>query len=165
MKPEQAENVAKLVEMVKEVRTCMLITTSRNKENISGRPMSVSKIEDNGTMWFFSKGDSEKIEEVEANPKVAIAITNESHNNYLMINGTANISHDKAKMKELWNPALKAWFPDGIDDPEMILLKITPSEVSYWDSSSSRFVILFNMVKALVTGKEYDEGEHGTITL
>ena len=68
-------------------------------------------------------------------------------------------------MKELWSSILKAWFPLGLNDPDIILIKVTPNEVNYWDSSSSTMVVLFNMLKAIATGKEYEEGEHGKINL
>lgn len=165
MKPEHNQNVEKLIEMVKDVRTCMLITNEKNAENLSGRPMSISKIDDDGAIWFFTKESSYKVDEIEESKKVSIAITNESSNNYLMIHGTATLVNDKIKMAELWSSLLKAWFPLGLDDPDMLLIKVTPSEVNYWDSSSSKMVVLFNMLKAIVTGKEYDEGEHGKIIL
>jgi general stress protein 26 len=82
-----------------------------------------------------------------------------------MIHGSATLSDDKAKMKELWSAILKAWFPLGLEDPEIVLIKVIPNEVNYWDSSSSKMVELFNMLKAIVTGEEYSEGEHGKITL
>jgi general stress protein 26 len=165
MKEEQNQNVEKLIEMVKDVRTCMLITNEINTENLSGRPMSISKIDDDGAMWFFTKSSSYKVDEIEESKKVSIAITNESSNNYLMIHGSATLVNDKTKMKELWSSILKAWFPLGLDDPDMTLIKVRPSEVNYWDSSSSKMVVLFNMLKAIVTGKEYQEGEHGKISL
>lgn len=165
MKEAQNKNVEKLIEMVKDVRVCMLITNEKNAENLSGRPMSISKIEDDGSMWFFTKESSYKVDEIEDSRKVSIAITNESSNNYLMIHGSATLVNDKSKMAELWSPVLKAWFTRGLDDPDMILIKVAPSEVNYWDSSSSKMVILFNMLKAIVTGKEYEEGEHGKISL
>ena len=165
MKEEINKNVEKLIEMVKGVRVCMLITNERNAENLSGRPMSISKIDDDGTIWFFTKSSSYKVEEIEESKKVSIAITNESSNNYLMIHATAKLVNDKTKMKELWSSILKAWFPLGLDDPDMTLIKVTPNEVNYWDSSSSKMVVLFNMLKAIVTGKEYAEGEHGKINL
>jgi general stress protein 26 len=165
MKQEQNQNVEKLIEMVKNVRICMLITNEKNAENVSGRPMSISKVDDNGTMWFFSKASSYKIDEIEEDKKVSIAITNESNNNYLMIHGTATLVNDKTKIKELWNAIMKAWFPLGLDDPDMTLIKVTPNEVNYWDSSSSKMVVLFNTLKAIVTGKEYEQGEHGKIIL
>lgn len=165
MKEEINKNVEKLIEMVKGVRVCMLITNERNAENLSGRPMSISKIDDDGTIWFFTKSSSYKVDEIEESKKVSIAITNESSNNYLMIHATAKLVNDKTKMKELWSSILKAWFPLGLDDPDMTLIKVTPNEVNYWDSSSSKMVVLFNMLKAIVTGKEYAEGEHGKINL
>jgi len=165
MKSENNQNIEKLIEMVKESKVCMLITREKNDENLSGRPMTISKIDDGGNLWFFTAASSYKIDELEENKKVSISITNESNNNYLMINGTGNLVKDKSKMKELWSPILKAWFPLGLEDPDMILIKVTPKEVNYWDSSSSKMVVLFNMIKAIVSGKVYDEGEHGKINL
>ncbi|MBA2613375.1 MAG: pyridoxamine 5'-phosphate oxidase family protein [Bacteroidetes bacterium] len=165
MKKEHDQNVEKLIEMVKGVHACMLITNEKDTENLSGRPMGINKIDDDGTMWFFTKASSYKVEEIEESKKVSIAITNESSNNYLMIHGTATLVNDKTKMKELWSSIMKAWFPLGLDDPDMTLIKVTPNEVNYWDSSSSKMVVLFNMLKAIVTGKEYKEGEHGKINL
>ncbi|MCY7292419.1 MAG: pyridoxamine 5'-phosphate oxidase family protein [Ferruginibacter sp.] len=165
MKQEQDQNIEKFIEMVRDVRVCMLITNEKNAENISGRPMSISKIDDDGTMWFFTKASSYKVDEIEESKKVSIAITDESGNNYLMIHGSAVLVNDKAKMAALWNSILKAWFPLGLDDPDMILIKVTPNEVNYWDGSSSKMVVLFNILKAIVTGKEYAEGEHGKINL
>ena len=165
MKEVKNQHRVKLVEMVKDVRICMLITNEKNADNISGRPMGISKIDEDGTMWFFTKASSYKVDEIEESKKVSIAITNESSNNYLMIHGTATLVNDKTKMKELWSAIMKAWFPLGLDDPDMTLIKVTPNEVNYWDSSSSKMVVLFNMLKAIVTGKEYSEGEHGKIDL
>jgi len=163
MKEEINQNVGKLIEMVKGVHVCMFITHDKNVENLSGRPMGMNKIDDDGTMWFFTKASSEKVDEIEESKKVSIAITNESSNNYLMIHGIAKLVNDKMKMKELWSSIMKAWFPLGLDDPDMTLIKVTPSDVDYWDSSSSKMVVLFHMLKAIVTGKEYEEGEHGKI--
>jgi general stress protein 26 len=165
MKQENNKHVEKLVEMVKDVRICMLITIEKDAENLSGRPMGINKIDDDGTMWFFTKASSYKVEEIETSKKVSIAIANESSQNYLMIHGTATLVNDKSKMKELWSSIMQAWFPLGLDDPDMMLIKVTPNEVNYWDSSSSKMVVLFNMIKAIVTGTEYKEGEHGKINL
>jgi len=164
MKEPINQHVEKLTEMVKGVRTCMLITNEKNANGISGRPMGINKIDEDGTMWFFTKASSYKVDEIEEDKKVSIAITNESSNNYLMIHGTGTLVNDKLKMKELWSSIMKAWFPLGLDDPDMTLIKVTPNEVYYWESSSSKMVVLFNVLKAIVTGKEYAGGEHGSIT-
>lgn len=165
MKTEENQSVDKLVELMKEVSTCMLLTNERFNDNLSGRPMGIAKVEADGTMWFFAKLMSQKVEELEHSDKVSLVVINENKNIYLMIHGKGNISYDKLKMKELWNPLMKTWFPEGLEDPDMVLIKVTPTEALYWESSSSKMVVLFNMVKAIVTGKEYDEGEQGKIKL
>lgn len=165
MKEEQNQNVSKFVELMKEIRVCMLITIEKYTDLLTGRPMSISKIEDDGTLWFFAKITSQKVDEIEQNKQVSLAIVSESENIYLMVNGKATLSYDYDKMKELWNPIMKAWFPFGLNDPDIVLIKVIPAEASYWDSSTSKMVVLLNMVKAIVTGKEYNEGTHGKIKM
>ncbi|MGN6646570.1 MAG: pyridoxamine 5'-phosphate oxidase family protein [Cytophaga sp.] len=165
MKKELNQNVNKLVELVKDVKTCMLITIEKYTDILSGRPMSIADIEKDGTMWFFTKTTSEKIDAIEQNKQISLAIVNENKNIYLMINGRAELSYNYTKMKDLWSPVMKAWFPQGLEDPDMILIKVIPEDVSYWDSSASKMIVLLNMVKALVTGKEYNEGRHGKISI
>jgi general stress protein 26 len=75
------------------------------------------------------------------------------------------VINDRDKIKELWSPILKAWFPKGIDDPDLALVECAVLEAEYWDASSSRMVQLFSMLKAAITGKEYDEGKHATLKL
>jgi len=165
MKTEHNQNIEKFIELAKDSKVCMLITKEKSDDSLSGRPMSISKIDEDGTMWFFTKASSYKVEEIEESKKVSISITNESSNNYLMINGIGTLVNDKIKMKELWSIILKAWFPLGLEDPDMLLIQVKPIEVNYWDSSSNTMVVLFNMLKSIVAGKVYDEGEHGKINL
>jgi general stress protein 26 len=165
MQAPENKGVEKLVEMVKDIRSCMLITNPTKAGALSGRPMGVNMVDEDGTMWFFTKRSSNKADEIKEDSDVSIAIVDDSESKYLMINGYANIVDDKAKMEELWNPILKAWFPEGLDDPDMTLIKVVPQEADYWDSSSSTMVNMFRMVKALVTGQESEGGEYGKINI
>ena len=72
---------------------------------------------------------------------------------------------DRAKIEELWNPILKAWFPEGLDDPSLCLLKVTVEEAEYWDSPNSKLVQIAGFVKALVTGQAAKGGENEKISL
>jgi len=125
--------------MDKNTRICMMITNEKNAENLSERPMNITKIDDDGIMWFFTKASSYKVKEKGERIKVSITIANESSNNYLMIHGSAILVNDKTKMKELWSTILKAWFILGLDDPDMTLFKVRPNEIKYWDSSSAKW--------------------------
>ena len=64
---------------------------------------------------------------------------------------------DRGKMKELWSPLHKAWFPKGLDDPNIELLRIDVDRAEYWDAPSSAVVQLFGFAKAMLTGKRYGE--------
>jgi len=165
MHKETDQPIAKLIEMLKGIHVGMLITREKNAEDLSGRPMGINTIDADGTMWFFTKTSSLKVAELEANPRISIAIMSESSNTYLMIDGLATLVYDKTKTEALWSPMMKVWFPKGISDPDIVLISVVPKEVNYWDGSSSKMVVLFNMLKAVVTGTEYAEGEQGTIKL
>ena len=67
---------------------------------------------------------------------------------------------DRAKMEELWSPALRAWFPDGLDDEDLALLKVDVEQAEYWDPGSSPLVQITGFVEALATGERYDGGEN-----
>ena len=165
MKAPENKGIEKLVEMVKDIRTCMFMTNPETAGNLSGRPMAVNTVDEDGTMWFFTKKSSHKADQIEAESKVSLAIVNDSDGIYLMINGTATLSQDKVKMEELWNPYVKAWFPDGLEDPELMLIKVTPKDANYWDSSSNTMVELYHTLKAIVTGTVSNEGEYGKINI
>ena len=94
-----------------------------------------------------------------------VAYSNPDDSVYLSVSGRAEVVKDRAKIEELWSPVLKAWFPEGLDDPHLCLLKIPVEQAEYWDAPSSKIVQLFGMVKAIATGQEADYGENKKITL
>lgn len=163
MKLENQQGLDKLRELVKEVRICMLCT--KHRDHIDSKPMSTSDIDEDGTIWFFTDEFTEKVEQVEENPQVCLAYSDPSKNSYLSVSGIAGVVHEKGKMEDLWNPMLKAWFPQGLDTPNIALLKINPTHAEFWDSSSSKMVTFFQAIKAGVTGERFDAGEHGTINI
>jgi general stress protein 26 len=67
--------------------------------------------------------------------------------------GTAQVVRDQAKIDELWHDGLKAWFPNGKDDPNISLLKIKMHQAEYWDRAGGRMATLFQQVKAALTGQ------------
>ena len=161
MSNNRQESLAKLKGFLEGIDFTMLTTISNGK--LRSRPMSTQELDENGDLWFFTSDNSHKIEEINADNRINAAYSDPSGNTYVSVFGTAEVVKDRAKMEELWSPILKAWFPKGLDDPTVCLLKINIEEAEYWDSSSSTLVQLAGFVKALVTGKEADGGDHGKI--
>lgn len=145
--------------MIEDVRICMLTTLS-DKDQFSSRPMATAKVEDDGSIWFFTNEYSMKSKEISKENEVTLGYSNPSSNTYLYVNGKAQLVDDQSRKESYFSAPVKAWFPDGIDDPRLILIKVEPTVAEYWDSSSSKMVVAFNMLKAIVTGEQYDEGTH-----
>jgi general stress protein 26 len=160
---DRIKGIDKLNELIKDVKICMMIT--HHEDELKGRPMAVTKPTRDGMLWFFSSSSSEKYFDIEKDERVALSYSDPSDNTYVLVNGIAEVSRNRTKMEELWNPLMKAWFPEGLDDPHLVLIKVEPDKAEYWDSSSSTMVVFFHMLKSAVTGKKYSEGEHGTLSM
>ncbi len=152
-------DLERLATLIKDIKFTMLTTVSEDG-TIHSRPMATQKIEVksfDGTLWFFSKKNSFKNHDIESEQQVNLAYANPDDQKYASVQGRAMISEDKEKMRELWNPALKAWFPEGIDDPEISLIGVQVESAELWDSPPSKVVQLAGFVKATLTGKPLDQ--------
>jgi general stress protein 26 len=158
-----AEALKKMKELADSVGICMLTTTDSNGE-MAARPMGTQQIDEDGTYWFFTLDTSFGAQSADGDA-VLLAYASPAKNSYLTVNGLATLVHDKAKMKELWKDILKAWFPQGLETPDIALLRVKPIAAHYWDSDASRMRILAQWAVAKVTGKyESMEGKEGELT-
>lgn len=160
----KTDQIKFLKDKIEDVRIAMLVTVNANHE-IHSRPMGTADVDEEGNIWFFTNEYSSKVDEVSHENKVVVTYSNPGNNTYLSIKGTASLVDDKEKMKKLWNPIIKLFFPEGVDDPKLILLKVTTEEAEYWDSNSSKMVVAFQMLKAAITGQHFGRGDHGKIEL
>jgi general stress protein 26 len=157
------KNIALLKDMIEDVRICMFTTLS-DKDEFSSRPMGTAKVEEDGSIWFFTNEYSLKTKEISKENQVTLGYSNPATNTYVAVNGKAELVDDQAKKEAYFSAPIKAWFPDGVEDPRLILIKVEPISAEYWDSNSSKMVVAFNMLKAIVTGSTYDEGTHDKIS-
>lgn len=64
-------------------------------------------------------------------------------------------------MAALWQKPLKTWFPKGLDDPDLALLKVEVEHAEYWDQNGGLITVALGFIKATVTGVESTAG-YGT---
>jgi general stress protein 26 len=157
-----ADGVAKLVELTRDIRITMF-TTIDDEGHFVSRPMAQQLTEDDGDLWFFAERDSRVIEQINANPHVSLTLS--SNDTWISIDGDARMVDDSAKAKELWNSFVEAWLPQGPDDPSVVLIKVEPHTAEYWDSPGGRVASLISLVKAKVTGEPYKGTERDTVDL
>ncbi|MES2387753.1 MAG: pyridoxamine 5'-phosphate oxidase family protein [Bacteroidota bacterium] len=154
------ESVAKLRELA-EGKTCMFCTFTK-EYSIKARPMTALSIEDDGSIWFMSRAESDKNREISLNPKVELlfalgAVT------YIKAEGSAEISRDQAMIDKLWSAYSEAWFERGKEDPAVTLIKIKLKEGYYWDSRHGVVVSALKMVYNAITGPGDDDGVEGKL--
>ena len=143
-----------------------MLTTIDERGDLHSRPMSSNgDIDANGDIWFFTNASSHKVSEITKLPKVNVSFADPGNQRYISVSGTAQLVRNRAKIDELWRPEFKMWFPEGKDDPEVALLRVTLEKAEYWDSPSSTIGYALSFVSSLVTGKQPDFGENKKVDL
>ncbi len=162
MHHNKQESVEKLRELIDGIDFCMLTTIDEG--HLRSRPMSTQEFEFDGDLWFFTSDNTHKLSEIAKDPRVNVAYSQPSKDQYVSVSGRAEMVKDRAKIEELWSPILKAWFPEGLDDPHLCLMKVSVEQAEYWDTPSGKIVQLIGFVKALATGQEAGYGDNEKIS-
>jgi general stress protein 26 len=162
-KSQKNPQLDKVQELVEDIRIAMMTTVDEAGHLVS-RPMAALQMDEDGTIWFFTKRSSPKVDQIDNNQhRVNLAFADVGDADYVSISGTADELDDRAKVNELWNPQAKAWFPEGKDDPELILLKVHTDMAEYWNASDSTMVRLFQQATAAITGNPPKMGENAKV--
>ena len=160
-----SEALEKIKDLNKKASSCFFCTSLAAGRPFATRPMAVQQVDEMGNFWFLSSKDSHKNAELEADPAVQLLFQGSDYSDFLNIYGTATISADKQKIKELWNPILKTWFTEGVDDPRISVIKVEPLEGYYWDTKHNRAVGLIKRVAGAVVGKTLDDSIEGELNV
>lgn len=160
------DSLEKLGHLIGRIKVAMLTTVDEDG-TLRSRPMATQNPTEpfDGELWFFTHADTPKVDEVEHQHQVNVAYADPGSQTYVSVSGWATLVRDRAKAEELWTPALKAWFPEGLEDPRLALLRVGVEKAEYWDTPSSTFVHLAGFVKAVATGRPYEPGENEKISL
>ena len=158
-----SEAAGKIKELSEKAKNCFFCTNVSDGQPFATRPMSVQKIDDNGIFWFLSASDSHKNAEIGKDSKVQLLFQGSTYSDFLSVVGTASISTDKTKIKELWEPILKTWFTEGVDDPRVTVISVTPDEGYYWDNKHGQVVAFAKQIAGAIMGKTMDDSIEGKL--
>jgi general stress protein 26 len=163
-KLQDREAIDKFRNLVNDVTICMF-TTLDEDHNLTSRPMYTSSVDEEGNVWFFTNEFSEKINDVSNDNLVHLIYSHPSKNIYVDVKGTCSLIIDKKKMEELWDTTLQSWFPQGLADPKLCLVKVATETAHFWNHSSSKMGLLFQMIRSITKGDQYKENEKGQLDL
>ena len=151
----QEDAIRKVGQLIEDIQFAML-TTAEPDGCLRSRPMATHQDHGkdfDGVLWFFTHAETGKVDEVKRDQHVNLSYASPEHSKYVSISGVATLVRDKVKAKELWDPKYKAWFPKGLDDPDMALLRVDVTKAEYWDTPGGAVVHAIGLVKALATGR------------
>ena len=156
--------------LVEGIEVAML-TTRRLDGHLVSRPMANQARAAGADLWFVTEGETDKLDELQHDPHVNVSYYRDRTREWVSVSGTARVVRDRAKIHELYRPDWKAWFPDGgpgrdggPDDPRFALIAVDAHSVVYMVSDTPRPVVLFEVVKGMITGQQPDIGETHTLS-
>ena len=157
--------VERIRDTVKEAPTCFFRTAVAQGDSDGVRPMNVRQVDDAGNLWFLSAVDSHKNREIGQDPRVEIYLQGTDHSGFLHLQGTATVTRDPAKIRELWDPMIRTWFTEGVDDPRITVLRVTPVAGYYWDNKHGDTVAGLKMMIGAAIGKTLDDSVEGRVSV
>lgn len=148
--------------LLADFRFAMLTTVDADGKLVA-HPLTVQEREFDGDLWFIVGKDASAVQQLHANDTAGVTLSSDS--SWVSLAGTASLVEDQAKLEELWNGAVDAWFPDGPSDPRVGLLKFSADSAEYWDSPGGKIATAVALVKSKVTGETYDGGDNAKVEL
>lgn len=147
-----------LWDMAENIDTCMLVST--NNMALRARPMTHSIDREHNLVRFIADRRDHKDEEVKVNPDVCLTFADGS--SFISITGIARIETRRDLIADHWDSRAEPWFKDGKEDPNAILIEVSPVTGEYWDGHGT-LSETYELAKSSVTGDRPDAGEHKTV--
>lgn len=165
MTVHEQQSRQQLRELIKDIRFAMLVTRGKGGV-LHARPMTTQSSpaddeQETGQLWFFMSRSSEAAQELISDPQVNVSYTDTGKDAYVSVSGRARIVEDMAMKRQLWSKMNEAWFTNGVDDPDLVLVRVDMSEAEYWNVTDSKLVQVAKIARAAAIGDEPPNlGEH-----
>ena len=156
------DDIAELAARIDGIRFAM-VTLPDVLGDLHGRPLTVQEVDFDGTFWFLVSKSAEWTGAAAAGVAANAAFSDPKDGRWVSVSGSARLVEDPDRISQMWSPLYEAWF-DGVDDPDLVLLRLDAHSADYWDADANRIVRLARLVRAAVVGGgEGDTGERGTL--
>ena len=155
----------KLFEHINDIEIAMM-TTRRADGHLQSRAMATQRHAAGADLWFVTADGSPKLADLEYDPHVNLSYYKDRTREWVSVSGIASISRDRSKIAELYAPDWKAWFgSEGDprhgtpDDPRMVLIGVDVHAAMFLEVNKPQPIILFELVKGMITGKAPELGD------
>jgi general stress protein 26 len=160
-----SKKIDELYDLIKGIETAMF-TTRRATGQLVSRPMATQDRIEDADLWFVTNTDTDKVDELELDPHVNCSYYNNRTHEWVSVAGLARVTRNKSKIRQLYEEDWKTWFGDvggdkdgGPNDPRIALILVEAESATYMKVNRPRPVVLFDILKAKVTGSPRRVGE------
>ena len=132
---------------MREIDFAMLVTSTSNGA-LAGRPMSNNRdVDYTGDSYYFANDQTRTVSDIEADPNVSLSFQGSSgvlgqRPLFVSVEGTAELIRDKAQFKAHWTSDLDRWFPNGVDTPGVVMIRVRATRMHYWNGMDEGEVTL-----------------------
>lgn len=154
-----------LWDLTQDIRFAMF-TTRHSNGHLHSCPMTTQNSRSDGdhSLWFFMSAKSDTLADIALNAEVNVAYADPDKDAYVSVAGKARRIEDMARKRQFWSKLVQAWFPGGVDDPDLALVRVDISHADCWNVRDSKLTRLFKMARAAVTGDPPSLGDHTRVT-
>jgi general stress protein 26 len=144
-------------ELMKSIQFALFTTWDGTKQ--AQWPLTAMADRDAGRIDFLVSARTGRYAHLDRFPAVTLGFADPGGSKYVVVNGHAALSNDRARIKQLWSPFAKAWW-ESADDPDIRLLTVNPDTAEIWDAPN-KLIATAVMLTAAVTGARPPVGDHG----
>lgn len=158
----QEAAIEKIRALAKSARVC-LFGTSEGHLPLEVRPMTVQDVDAAGNLWFLAASSSFQTRQISRHPQAQLLFSNPGSSEFLSLHGRAFVTDSRPLKEKYWNPLAKGWFPGGIDDPELVVIRFQTEQGHYWDTEYGKTVTLLQVAVSALTGHPLAIGVQGEV--
>lgn len=159
---EQEDGTSAVVGIINDIRVGMFTTIDEHGKLV-GRPLVAQEVNADGDLWFFTSRSTSQVAHIAVNPHVNVSFSGKSA--WVSVAGEAELIDDQRRFRELWNPIVEAWFPEGPETPGLVLIRVESDTAEYWDTPGGVVTTVLQWAKSRITGQRIEAGEGHVVDL
>ena len=165
-----SKKIDELYDLIKGIETAMFTTRRPNGQLVS-RPMATQDRIEGADLWFVTNVETCKLDELAVDPHVNCAYYNNKTHEWVSVSGLGHVSKNRNRIRQLYKEEWKAWLGDeggdrdgGPNDPRIALIMVEADTATYMKMNKARPMVLFDRLKAKVTGSQPYVGDVREVT-
>jgi general stress protein 26 len=120
-------------EIIGSIQIGMLTTIQANGE-LRSRPMLCANF-DFDSLWFLVKASKPLVADSVSNSAANVTFANPEKKLFASVTGSAQLVEDAKLVQKLWRSEMKAWFPAGLQESDLAVLRVDIHHAEAWDGN------------------------------